>query len=162
VEATAQPAPATLTPESDPAMTSLPSTPWPRRRPLGARPAGFTLIELLIALLIIGILAAIAYPSYAEQVRRSQRAEAQTVLMEAAQYLQRHYAARNSYSDAELPFTQSPKDGTRRYSISVAAEDQSYVLTAAPVATDVRCGSLTLTETGQRGVSTGTVADCWR
>lgn len=129
----------------------------------GRRPdSGFTLIELMIAVAIIGILVAIAYPSYAEQVRRSQRADAQTVLMEAAQYMQRYYAAKNSYDDAALPFAQSPKDGTKRYDISVEADGQTYTLTAAPVATDAKCGSLTLTHTGKKGVTAGTVADCWR
>jgi type IV pilus assembly protein PilE len=143
-----------MTPTQSPVPATCP--------PVGRCQAGFTLIELLIALLIVGILAVIAYPSYAEQIRRSQRVDAQTVLMEAAQYLQRHYAARHRYSDAELPFTQAPKDGIQRYTISVELDEQTYTLTAAPVATDARCGSLTLTEIGKRGVTTGTVADCWR
>lgn len=142
-------------------MNTLMSCPALARR-YGRQPGGFTLIELLIVLLVVAILAVIAYPSYAEHIRRSQRADAQTVLMEAAHYMQRHYAARNTYDDAELPFTQAPRDGPKRYEISVEADGQSYTLTAAPVATDDRCGSLTLTEIGKMGVTTGTVAECWR
>ena len=40
--------------------------------------------------------------------------------------MQRYYAAKNSYDDAALPFAQSPKDGTKRYDISVEADGQTY------------------------------------
>jgi len=46
------------------------------------RHAGFTLIEMLVTVAVISILAAIAYPSYQDQVRRSRRAEAQSLLMD--------------------------------------------------------------------------------
>src|SRR5690606_1839164 len=52
---------------------------------------GFTLMEVLIALLIIGILAAIAYPSYQEQVRQTRRAECTGALMALASAMERHY-----------------------------------------------------------------------
>ena len=52
----------------------------------------------MIVVAIVGILAAIAYPSYTEQVKRGQRSKAQTALLEAAQFMQRYYAANNSYA----------------------------------------------------------------
>ena len=45
---------------------------------------GFTLIELMIAVAILGIIAAIAYPSYLDQVRKSKRSDAQSALLQAA------------------------------------------------------------------------------
>lgn len=64
---------------------------------------GFTLVELMIVLGIIGILASIAYPSYMSFVRKTNRVEAKTDLMDAAQRLQRCYTAYGS-------FTVSPGD----------------------------------------------------
>lgn len=138
----------------------------PRRHAPGA---GFTLIELMVAVAIVGILAAIALPSYREYVLRSQRSDAQTVLLDGAQFMQRWYAAKNSFAGADeaLPYTRSPRDGDQRYTVSATIDDdnQGFTLTATPSATDTKCGNLTLTHTGQKGLSgshSGSVSDCWR
>jgi type IV pilus assembly protein PilE len=61
-------------------------------------PQGFTLIELMIAVVIIGILAAIAYPSFQSQLRKSRRADAKMALAELAQLQENFFVQNNSYA----------------------------------------------------------------
>jgi len=127
--------------------------------------AGVTLIELMITVVIVGILAAIAYPSYQTYVARANRAEAQGILMENAQFLERNYTTANRYDQdsggtaTTLPFTTSPKTGTAKYNIAAAyASSQTFTLTATPTGsmTGDSCGNLTLDNTGAKGP-----AGCW-
>lgn len=155
-------------------MTRSSSFAGPAGRP--ARTAGFTLIELMIVVAIIGILASIAYPAYTEQVKRGKRSDASTVMMEAAQVMQRYYNVNNSFGDddaanealAAAGVDKSPKGAASAdsadYTITVDVGDtgRTFELTATPAQTDSKCGNLTLTHTGQKGSSTGDVAECWK
>jgi type IV pilus assembly protein PilE len=106
----------------------------------------------------VGILAAIAYPSYQEQVRKARRSDAQGSLMALAQFMERFYTLNNVYTGAALPFTQSPIDaGTKYYNLSLqAVASDSFTLRAVPIQADPTCGTMTLSNTGAR-----TPANCW-
>jgi len=124
------------------------------------RNGGFTLTELLIAVAIVGILAAVAYPSYLEQIRKTRRADAEAVLMQAAQFMERIYSESGCYNpgpdglcdtddDAApaLPYTKSPIDGDESYyGIALRRIDAtSFILKADPTPDSSQAGTGVLT-----------------
>lgn len=127
------------------------------------RNRGITLIELMIVVVIVGILAAIAYPSYQNHIRNTRAATAQADLMELAQFLERRYALANTYEDLDLPFDESPKEGnTKAYDLSIVdADADSFTIQAVPKGPQLghRCGTMTINQAGQR---TAAQNDCWR
>jgi type IV pilus assembly protein PilE len=135
---------------------------------------GFTLIELMIAVAIVGILAAIALPSYSQHIIRANRADAKAALLNDAQFLERNFSESGLYNKtpdnavitaSSLPSPQSPADGDAVYSVGLNATASTYTLTTTPVPGGRNdgdaCGALTFTNLGVKGVGGSTVADCW-
>ena len=130
---------------------------------------GFTLIELVIVIAIIGILTAIAFPSYVQYIERARRNDAKAVLLEAAQFMERRFTETRSYTGATLDstLTKSPRESSSPWyniALSPAATQTTFTLTASPKSgwTPGKCGSLTLTELGTKGLSTADdIGECW-
>ena len=151
--------------------------------PKRGRPAGFTLMEALTVLVIIAIVAAFAYPSYVNQIRKTKRAVAKSALLEAANREEQYFFSNRTYANALnlLPEYASPtvlfdKDGSQPaaaadavYALSVAAVDDAsacgtspcFQLQAVPQndqANDTACGTFTLTSSNAKSAAG---SDCW-
>lgn len=143
---------------------------------LSIRPQrGFTLTELMIVVAIIGIIAAFAYPSYVEQIRKSKRSDAKIALQQIAQRQESHFIKNYSYA-ATLTALGYAADTIPSpeadYDITVsAATTTTYTIQATPAsssgqAKDNVCASFTLDHMGRKvaknSLGTVTTDKCWR
>lgn len=150
-----------------------------------SRSRGFTLIELMIVIAVIGLLAAVAIPSYNEYIRRSHRAEAKNFLMAIAQRMEQNYSITGRYdrNQAGAAVDQGfinqtgmnvvPTGAAPRYNLSFAAnqpQQGTFVLLATPVGGQLgdRCGVLMLNHQGLKGANNvlnnraALTLECWQ
>lgn len=132
-----------------------------------------TLIELMIVIVVLGIVAAIGYPSYQDQVRKSRRAEGMGDLLELADRMERHYADLGTYDQSDgsdmtaaFIFRATSSDGYYTLSVDAGTDNVSYTARAVPTAkgrqnTD-KCHTFVVNSLGQKSVTGGsqTAAQC--
>ena len=135
---------------------------------------GFNLMELMVAVTIIGILVAVALPSYNSHMISTRRAASTACVVEMAQFMERVYTTSMNYSkDANNVATALPNSSCRNdlepfYTLSFVATEQTYTLTATPLGPqlqDTNCGVLTLDQAGTRtaagSAAIDKVRECW-
>ena len=130
-----------------------------------SRQAGFTLIELMIVVAIIGIISAVAFPSYTSYMKKSRRADAKVALTKMADAQERWYLQNRTYTDDvdEVGGATSP-DGNYTLAVTAASDAEllnGFEITAtatAAQADDTTCAVFTLASTGAK---TATNTNCW-
>lgn len=137
---------------------------------------GFSLVELTVVVALLGVLLGIAVPLFVDYIKASKRADGVSVLVEAAQFMERNYSKSARYDEDEngvaiaLPpgVSAAPRgSGASYYAISFAeaATETAYKLQAVPVnsMSGDDCGTFFLTHLGERSVSgTKPLDECWR
>jgi len=143
---------------------------------------GFSLIELMVAMVIVGILAGIAYPSYNAYVLKGNRTEAKARLLQIAGLQERYFTEKNTYTtnciallgitSGTVVYSASNNSASSGYQITCVSGAgpltilNSYLLTASRQGNqtnDTKCGELTLAHTGAKGMigGSGSAAECW-
>jgi type IV pilus assembly protein PilE len=146
--------------------------------------SGFTLVELMIALAVLGILVAIAYPGYLDQLRKSRRAEGMAALLELAERMERHFADQGTYDqhaggadmDAATVWKNTTVHGHYHLSIDAGTSTLSFTARATPTGKNGQdrdpCGTFVINAQGIRSLDTTNGGarpdtgyrngDCWR
>lgn len=114
---------------------------------------GFTLIELMIAVVIVGILAAVAMPSYQRYIVRAARVAAQGELLALAGMQEKIFLNSNSYAFGGATGVTTAYNGTSAGGLgrtSGQTEDGRYAISIVTLATATDC-----TPTGATATATG-------
>lgn len=131
------------------------------------RQSGFTLVELMIVVVIVGILASVAYPGFQEYLRRAKRAEARNMIVQMATQQERYYSNNNNYGTlTDLGFAATTKSENDNYVMTIdtlGSDNQTFRIVATPSGfADSKCTAIRMTNTGQKShTGTGSNEDCW-
>jgi type IV pilus assembly protein PilE len=113
-----------------------------------AAPQGFTLIEVMITVVIVAILATVAFPSYSNYIVRANRSAAQALMLDLANQEHQYFAANRAYATlTDLSFSM-PADLSAKYTATmtpVTGPPPGFTITFTPVVGSIQAGDVTLT-----------------
>lgn len=135
---------------------------------------GFSLIELMVVVAIVGILSAVAFPSYSSYIARSKRAECRVALMQVMQQQERYYTQQNTYlafsaDSSNVPMKQFSGESSSSSACLISSEACSVdsglttcvLVTGVPVKADATVGNFTLQSDGTKGCTGSDQSKCW-
>ncbi len=135
---------------------------------------GFTLLELMIAVVILSILAAVAYPSYMGQVQKTRRVDGKSAVLEIAMAQEQYYTSKKTYASTLnlLSIDSALKAGNSKegyYTLALGGfTATTFTITATATATgaqagDTNCKKMTMNQMGVQASTNGTTSTtgCW-
>jgi type IV pilus assembly protein PilE len=128
---------------------------------------GFTLIELMIAVAIVGILAAVAYPAYTDYIVRGNLADAAAALADIRVKLEQHFQDNRAYDNPAPAVCNASKPTPKNFTVTCNLTATTYTITATGSATSTTGFVMTVDQTNARrttGVKTGwgtAPYNCW-
>lgn len=137
--------------------------------------SGFTLLEVIITLIIVTLLATVAFPIYTQQITKIRRTEAKVALIQLAAEMAQYYAQHHTYATATI--ATNPKTDIAASSLSehhlyqfriLSQSDNAFILEADPLPdsaqarNDLQCGALQINQLGEKTVvGPGDPKKCW-
>lgn len=140
---------------------------------------GVTLVELLVVIVIIGILMSVAVPSYRQYTQRANRAEAKSMVLQAAASQERFYLTNATYANGVAALTDAPPNGlglldespSGNYTMTIQGNAVTHTITVTAQngqSADTDCDVFGMDERGRRYGGPGPVMDdasndpdCW-